>query len=275
VAVLPLVRRRLIDRLVLRPSRHPIDPGPQQRMLLSHRGRPLECFVQRHPVQHDVGGTDERRGVLVIKFPGTSGRAEQSTGMPLSLLDGIGGSTWTWNPPGYGGSGGRASLTEIAAAAETFAREVIDRESHQHAAIWLSGNSIGCATALHVASSIDFDQSNTGLVLRNPPPMIDVVKHVARRYPLGHLIHRLAESLYEPMNVMLTAGRVALPAVFLQSGADTLVPPEFQDRVIQTYRGDFQKVVLAGLSHAGVASEAQEAQIRHSLQWLLAQTGIP
>ncbi len=261
------IRRRLIDRMVLRPSRHPIDHGQQQRTELRWTGGPLECFVQRHESSHG------HSRVLVIKFPGTSGRAEQSTGLPLTLLEGVGGTTWTWNPPGYGRSSGRASLPSIAEAAIEFANQVIEQEADENTTVWLAGNSIGCATALNVAAAVELNRKRTGIVLRNPPPIVNVVKHIAARYPLGHLIHRLAESVHEPMNVLKTAGKVGLPAVFLQSGADTLVPPDMQNRVIQEYGGDHQLVVMEDLSHDGPATDEHEQRIRDSLHWLLEQTG--
>ena len=195
--MLPAIRRKLIDRMVLRPSQHSIDHGVQQRRMLNCLGRQLECFVQEHD--------GDTKRILVIKFPGTSGRAEQSTGLPLALMNGVGGTTWTWNPPGYGGSHGAASLPTIADAAIEFTRQVIEAESDDQTTIWLACNSLGCATAMNVAAAIELDPDRTGIVLRNPPPLTDVIKNIAHRYPLGKLMNRLAESVHAPMNVISTA----------------------------------------------------------------------
>lgn len=261
------LRRHLLDRMVLRPSRHPIETASQKRVTLTVSGRLLECFVQHHEPAGD------RSRVLVIKFPGTSGRAEQSSGLPLTLLNGVGGATWTWNPPGYGGSQGPASLPVIAEAAVEFVKQVIDREADAKTTIWLAGNSIGCATALNVAAVTRFDPNRTGIVLRNPPPIPDVVKHVARRYPLGSMLNRLADRVHQPMNAILTASQVQLPAVFLQSGADRLVPPELQNKVIAKYAGNHQLVVMDNLDHDDLTDEHHDKRIRDSLHWLLDQTG--
>lgn len=261
------IRRRLLDRMVLRPSRDRIDHPHQERVVLQCLGRSLECFVQQHE-PNEISS-----GILVIKFPGTSGRAEQSTGLPLALLDGVGGRTWTWNPPGYGGSHGQASLPRIADAAVDFVNQVIDREADDGTTIWLAGNSLGCATALNVAARIDFDHDRTGIVLRNPPPIAEVVMKIASRYPLGHLVNRLANSVDDSMNVMVTATQVRLPAVFLQSGSDTLVPPALQKKVIDAYEGIHQVVVMEDLDHDGLATSDHENQIRQSLHWLLKNTG--
>ena len=118
---------------------------------------------------------------------------------------------WTWNPPGYGRSGGRASLQRIADAANEFWRQVTQREAGESTSIWLCGNSLGCVTALHVAASAQPDPSRVGMILRNPPPLIPVVKRIARQYPLGSLLDSTIESLCEPMNALLhgPTGRLA------------------------------------------------------------------
>lgn len=265
-----VIRRRLLDRMVLRPSRHRIDHGPQQRVMLRALGRPLECFVQQHRA-----ADGERGSVLAIKFPGTSGRAEQSTGLPLRLLPDVSGTMWTWNPPGYGGSGGRASLPRIADAAMEYVTQVIDREADSETTIWLVGNSLGCASALAAASALTLDPRRVGIVLRNPPPLTEVVKRIARHYPLGQLVDRVAESVHARMNALVTAAEVDMPAVFIQSGADTLVPPAMQNQVIAAYRGQSRQVYLAGLAHDGVADPEQETLIQRELYWLFSQTYSP
>ena len=138
----------------------------------------------------------------------------------------------------------------------------------------LCGNSLGCATALHVAAAIRPDRGRTSMILRNPPPLIPVVKRVARRYPLGRLIDPVAEVLDDRMNATLTASCVDLPAVFLQSQLDSLVPPELQTQVVDAFAGEKQVVVLKGLEHDGLPDESQENDIRRSLEWLWHQSDI-
>ena len=255
-------RRYLLDRIVLRPSRGPIDHQPQQRVLLRSGKHPLECFVQRN---HD---DDSPPDMLVLKFPGTAGRAERSTSFPLRMLPGVRGSVWTWNPPGYGGSGGRASLERIADAAIDFWDQVTRRESDPSTPIVLCGNSLGCVTALHVAASTCHDSDRCGMILQNTPPLVSVVRHVADRYPVGRLIDPIAASLSDRMNAIVTASKVSLPCVFLQSELDTLVPPQLQQQVINAYAGNKQTVLLQGLSHGGIPVEAHEALLKEAIDWL-------
>jgi len=259
--------RYLLDRMVLQPSRNPLEHPSQQRVMLRACGRPLECFVRKN---HDDGRPPE---LLVLKFPGTAGRAERSSEFPMSMLGDTRVTIWTWNPPGYGRSGGRASLPRIAEAALEFLTQVQQRYSNGPMSLWLCGNSLGCVTALHVAASAQLDPHKTGMVMRNPPPLIPVVTRVAKQYPLSRLTRPVIDSLCDSMNAMLTARQVKLPAVFLQSELDTLVPPSDQDQLIEVYAGPRRIVPLEGLGHGCVATELHEPLIEASVQWLWHLTG--
>ena len=260
------VRQYLLDRMVLRPSRHPIEHPTQQREMLDFGGRQLECFVQRN---FERGQAPD---LLVLKFPGTAGRAERSTGFPMSMMGDRRVEVWTWNPPGYGRSEGRASLRAIADASLAFWDGVSNRSGGGGLTTWLCGNSLGCVAALHIAATAKPDVCCTGLILRNPPPLIPVVKRVANGYPLGRLVEPVIESLCQSMNAMQTAGRVLLPAVFLQSELDSLVPPEVQDRLIATYGGPSRVVVMEGLEHGCVATDDHLPRIAESIHWLWEHT---
>lgn len=235
--------------------------------MLRSAGQPLECFTQKN---YDG---DQSPELLILKFPGTAGRAERSTEFPLSSLDGLRGTLWTWNPPGYGGSAGRASLPRIADAAIDFWNQVIDGELDESTSVWLCGNSLGCATALHVAATVRPDPARSGVIMRNPPPLALVVKRVAQKYPLARLVDPIAESLCDSMNVILSARRVDLPAVLLQSELDGLVPVKYQNQVVEAYSGALRPVLMEGLSHSGVATEYHKPMIEESLRWLCEQTG--
>ena len=95
-----------------------------------------------------------------------------------------------------------------------------------------------------------------------------MVKRVASHYPLGRLIGPVAESVSDRMNAVVTASRVTLPAVFLQSERDTLVPPAMQHEVIGAYAGNKTTVLLEGLSHSGIPDEGHEHLIKEAVDWL-------
>jgi alpha-beta hydrolase superfamily lysophospholipase len=117
------------------------------------------------------------------------------------------------------------------------------------------------------------DPGRCGMILRNPPPLLPVVKRIAARYPLGRWLDPVVDTLCDSMNAALTASQVQLPAVFLQSELDTLVPVAHQDQVIRSYAGPRQVVVLEGLPHDGIATDAHVPLIRQSIDWLWQHSG--
>jgi len=74
------------------------------------------------------------------------------------------------------------------------------------------------------------------------------------------------------MNAMHTAGRVHIPAVFLQSARDSLVPPELQNRLIETYAGQSRTIVLEGLEHDCPATDRHLPLITDAIHWLWKKT---
>ena len=201
-------QRYLLDRMVLRPSRQPLEFIPQQRVMLCKGSTPIECFVQTN---FDADRFTPE--LVVLKFPGTAGRAERSGPFPMSVLSSLRIAMWTWNPPGYGRSKGRASLQKIGESAVEFWHQVSERYPH-NPPTWLCGNSLGCVTALNVAAKTDASPNRCGVVLRNPPPLKLVFKRVARTYPLGIWAGPLVDNLCDSMDAMLTAQQCHLPAVF-------------------------------------------------------------
>ena len=100
-----------------------------------------------------------------------------------------------------------------------------------------------------------------------------MVKRVAQRYPLASLVDPIAESVCDSMNVFHTAVKANLPAVFLHSELDSLVPLAYQNKVVEAYAGASRTVLMHGLSHGAVATDIHEPMIDESLRWLCEQTG--
>ena len=262
------IRRELFDRFVLKPSRDEIDFRSQRRELLEFDGQPLETFFQSNCGAEPHDEVD----LLVLKFPGTAGRAERSSEFPMSMLPDLRVAMWTWNPPGYGQSKGRASFRNIAEASLEFWRQVAEPQVRTNTTIWLCGNSLGCATAMNVASQVQSCSRPCGLLLRNPPPLKPVFRRVAGRYPLGWLVFPCADTLVKSMDAVRTASKIQWPAVFLQSELDTLVPTDMQQRIIDEYQGQHRAVLMKGLAHDGLPTETHEPDILDAVIWLRQQT---
>ncbi|MFG0260963.1 MAG: hypothetical protein ACF788_01030, partial [Novipirellula sp. JB048] len=124
-------RSVLLDKLVLRPTRDRVDPGTQRRVVLTSRFGPLETFgLANYPdpdftspaaacagsacaggaggagcrdASHPTAGGAEVGAagppeLLLLKFPGTAGRAERSSLFPADLMPDVRTHVWTWNP---------------------------------------------------------------------------------------------------------------------------------------------------------------------------------
>ena len=275
--VINQIRQWLLDRMVLRPTRHPIDYSPRTRIVFDGPAGPMECFggLCQEPSRPFGGETiDKPPELLVVKFNGTGGRAENVSTFPANMLDGRLCEIVSWNPPGYGNSAGKTSLRTLSDVALNFFDQVLQaREAYfsgeSAPKIWVTGNSLGCITAMRVASErAEVD----AVVLRNPPPLVEVVKRVARTYPLGRLTDKIPESLVDEMNLLVTAPLTYCPALVIQSGSDELVPPELQQLVIDAYGGSVELVVLDGLSHNGMPDQQQSAFIAEAVKKLWNQS---
>ncbi|TWU45353.1 Alpha/beta hydrolase family protein [Novipirellula aureliae] len=262
-------RSRMLSRMILRPSSHPLDHGEQRRVMVPTKLGPLETFLR------DSQPPTETPDLVILKFPGTAGRGERSTAFPTPFLNARRVHVWTWNPPGYGQSAGRASLENIANSALCFYDHVAlsyDRSDGSRPPIWMLGNSLGCATALGVSANADFKP--TGLILRNPPPLDHVVRHVAKKYPLGRFVKSITDRLDAAMNALLTAPRVDVPALFFQSEFDTLVLPEMQQMIRDAYAGPQYLVELKGIGHDGIIDDSHGLAVSNGVDWLCNQSGV-
>lgn len=265
--LLQRIHIRLLNRMVLRPTRDALDAGEQARHEWTTPCGTLEYFVRARR------GEDACAPWLILKFPGTGGRAERSTDFPLSLLPTPIGETWTLNPPGYGRSSGRSCLSTHVDVAEAFVRHAVARSSGRELRLMLCGNSLGCATVLGVAARLCRDEQflhefRLGLLLRNVPALPEVIRRVASHYPLGKLIGPVVARLPQEMNASKTAEQVTVPAVFLVSEFDRLVPPELQQQVHERYHGPKRLVTLAGLDHDGLLTDSHRPAMVDALRWL-------
>ena len=99
----------LADRLILQPSTHYIDPEILQRRVIPTPSGEVEAWT----LGANSISADATRTVL-LKFPGTGGRAERSGPHPSEAWPNINCESWTINHRGYGGSPGPASIQNFA-----------------------------------------------------------------------------------------------------------------------------------------------------------------
>ncbi len=246
---------RIADRLILCPTTHPIDVTGKRRETLSCQHGPFEAWIQ------STGPNAERADFFVLKFPGTGGRAERMSGHPADVWPDLAAEVWTVNPPGYGGSGGRASLRHATAVADAAYQRLASQANGKP--IVVTGNSLGCLSALHLAANADV----AGLLVRNPPPLRELI---AERYGWWNfgLSKLIAAQVPEALCGIANASRARAPALFVISEKDRTVPPDFQQRILGVYQGEQRRIVLRDADHATPIDESQAQEYLEMLNWL-------
>ncbi len=259
---------RLADRLILCPTTDPIDPEGRTREVL--RGSNWECELwgrrwefQRQSQSTPLPNSSPLQEWAVLKFPGTGGRAERAGPHPLEVWPAAAGDVWAVNPPGYGTSGGLATvavLPEVARASWEFIQRRLPQSP-----LLLVGNSLGCTSALHVAAR----HSCTGLLLRNPPPIHQLIARRPRynwwNFGAARWVARQFPASFDAVE---NAARCHVPALFVQSAADRLVPVNYQQEIIEAYAGPKRVFVIAGADHHDPLPEEQVPAYLEALEWL-------
>ena len=272
------LQRRCLDLLTLRPSRHRLDCGSQRLLKLNCDGQRLEIFRQikaagsiaaNPPIQDPDSPQSGVVDLLIIKWPGNGGRAENSTVHPAMAWPKKTIELWTVNPLGYGHSQGQASLANIHLMAKTVWHAA--RQRFPDTPILLFGTSIGCATAIYQARlsqqssdflNLDNDSLSSnrlpaagdylpaaGLFLRNPPPLPSLIGQHYHRWFYGPFTQWICNSLPSSTDSVALARQCTAPMFMLQAEMDSIVPAVFQDQIFDAYQGVKQKFVLQAADH--------------------------
>ena len=150
---------------------------------------------------------------------------------------------WAVNYAGYGKS-------------EGFGPAVIDRASALAAfdaiktraagrPVFVSGRSIGTTAALYVAANRKVD----GVILHSPPPLRQLIMGRFGWWNLWLAAIPVSLGVPADLDSIENARHVSAPGIFIVTGADTLVPPAYQQKVIDAYAGPEQVIVMAGVDH--------------------------
>jgi pimeloyl-ACP methyl ester carboxylesterase len=129
------------------------------------------------------------------------------------------------------------------------------------------GNSLGTVTALSLSATY----AVSGLVLRNPPPLRQLIvgQHGWWNLWIGAML--IAQKVPKSLCSIRNAARSTCPAVFLSSRKDEIVPPAYHERIMDAYAGPMRVVNLANGKHATSLNLAEQREYRDHLDWLRAQ----
>jgi pimeloyl-ACP methyl ester carboxylesterase len=173
---------------------------------------------------------------------------------------------WSVNPPGYGGSSGTASVRHLAAAGRTAYLELARRADGRP--IVVMGNSLGTVTALHLAANFPV----SGLILRNPPPLRQLIVGQHGWWNLWIGAWLIAQKVPLELCSIRNARQVACPAVFLSSVKDQTVPVAYQEGIVREYAGPYRLLRMEQADHATSLTLSEQREYARHLEWLRHQT---
>lgn len=258
----------LADRLVLSPTRHAIFPYGKARRLVPWRGGQIEVWCER------TGPAEASRDSIepecfVLKLLGKAARAERATLDPLDHWSDLAGEIWSVNPPGYGGSSGRASLQTVALAAESVFEQLVRVADGRP--IFIAGDSLGTMSALYIAARHSHRGTLAGLILRNAGSLNRLIARRYARRSLG-LSRLLAGAVPASLDSVANAAEATVPAVMLTSGRDEVMPPQYQQLVANAYAGPLERLVLPKALHEMRLSKRDREAYGRALDWLREET---
>jgi pimeloyl-ACP methyl ester carboxylesterase len=255
----------MTDRVILGPTRHPMPAEGRSRRVLQLPGiGPLEIWINQ--VGPDAQGKPD---LFILKFPGTASRAEDPTDVFARWWPDLRIEIWAVNPPGYGGSGGRASLRHIPAMSHSALQALVSAAGG--VPVVVVGESLGCVSALHLSARNSVD----ALLLRDPPPLRETIRSRHRTGLLGRAAALLADQVPGELDVIENAARSDAPAVMLLSQRDRVVPFELQCRVVDAYRGLSQHLVLPEADHGDPPSPSEYGEFKDLTGWLWGAVTAP
>jgi pimeloyl-ACP methyl ester carboxylesterase len=245
---------RLTDRLVLNPSRDPLPLEDKIAELMPYGEHKLEVLKMRV-------GTGEPQA-YILKFGGNGSRAERAETHPGEIWPHLNAEIWAVNYPGYGNSTGRASLKAMVRSADSIYEYMATIAKGKP--IIVTGNSIGTTCPLYLAAN----RPIAGILLRNPPPLKQLIVGHHGWWNLWLGARVVAAGVPRELDSIANAKKSQVPAVFLMSGRDRVVPPRYQEQIQHAYAGPKQIVLDPQADHSTPLDPKVEADYLASLEWL-------
>jgi uncharacterized protein len=248
------------DSLVMGENRQAVDPGAARRQVVSAQGRSIECWVVRSP-----GAARREPTAFVLMLEGKGGRAEQWIGEVAQSWGQRPVEVWGMNYPGFGGSDGPARMVDVVPAALA----VFDtlKQTAGERPVFVHGASFGTAPALAVAAR----RPVGGLLLWNPPPLRELILGNYGWWNLGLAAGPVAARVPHELDSLDNASRSIAPAVFVLAGADEIIPPAYQRRVVDAYLGPERLIEMPGAHHADPLPREAAVQLSEGMDWLLSR----
>jgi hypothetical protein len=112
-------------------------------------------------------------------------------------------------------------------------------------------------------------------VLRSPPPLQNLILSRHGWWNLWLLAGPAACGVPSELNALISAPAVRCPAVILLIHTDSVVPVQYQRRVVSAYAGPAKVVNMSTGDHNDPMDEATAATFAAGLNWLWNQRNEP
>jgi hypothetical protein len=248
----------LCNRIVLGRPGPVADLAGATRRVIHVDGHTIECGVARSP-----GTADGREPeAFVLFFVGKGDWGDRWTSTVAGAWGQRPVEVWGMNYPGYGGSDGPPRLDRVVPQALGVYDTV--RAIAGNRPIFIHAGSFGTTVALAVAAR----RPVAGLIVQNPPPLRQLVLGHYGWWNLWLVAGPVSRQIPSDLDSLVNAPRVTAPAVFLSSGADETIPPEYHRRVISAYAGTKHVITIPGIRHSDPLPHDAAAQLDHEMDWL-------
>lgn len=190
---------------------------------------------------------------LIIYFGGNAEEVSHMTAMAPLLED------WAIllvNYPGYGNSQGKPGEKSFYRAALDIYDYAITREDVDPENIVLMGRSIGCGSAVFLAS----ERKAKGVVLISPFESIRAVAQSKLPFlPVGLLLRH-------PFDAKKYAGEINAPLLAFYGSEDNIIPPRHSMNLVEYWKGSHVIIELTGYGHNDVL---ESQQLWDEINWFL------
>ena len=249
------------DQLIVSPAPGDVDAPNAVRSMISYSGGKLDACMARSAL-----ATKRAPELYVLFFSGNEDRVNPWTAGVAQLWEESTGKAveaWGVNLPGFGLSTGPAYVHRLGAAG--LAAYDALRAKAGAAPIVLHAASLGTLAAMCIAANREV----AGMTIQDPPPLRDLVLEYQGWWNGWLLSGPVALWLPRDIDSIANARQCRAPCVFITSGCDTVIPPKFQQRIVDAYGGPKRHVVIAGGHHCASPDAGTVAEIAGDRAWLV------